>query len=54
MQCDFCEREAKYDGKTTFGPWALLCQNCFQNNGIGLGLGKGQTLKNSQQEGETQ
>lgn len=28
--CDFCAREAVYDGKTKFGPWAFLCEKCFQ------------------------
>lgn len=45
--CDFCQREgkmvpAKYDGKTTFGPWANMCQVHFYLYGIGLGMGKGQ------------
>ncbi len=47
--CDFCaarlvEREAKYDGKTDMGPWALMCENHFQVVGVGLGLGRGQKL----------
>lgn len=47
--CDFCRREdrttaANYDGRTTYGPWAYMCQECFEQFGIGLGLGKGQKL----------
>lgn len=45
--CDFCKAShatAAYDGKTTFGPWANMCEMHFQQYGIGLGLGKGQRL----------
>lgn len=42
--CDFCLRKAMYDGKTRFGPWAYMCQMCFQDNGVGLGTGQGQRL----------
>jgi hypothetical protein len=38
------DRPAKYDAKTTLGPWANLCETCFQRYGVGLGLGKGQEL----------
>ncbi len=34
--------EALYDGKTNMGPWACMCQACYNVHGIGLGLGKGQ------------
>ena len=30
------------DGKTTSGPWALMCPECFEHYGVGLGSGKGQ------------
>lgn len=45
--CDFCvttKAQAKYDGKTKFGPWGYMCQEHFYSIGIGLGLGKGQEL----------
>lgn len=42
--CSFCGGVAKYDGKTKLGPWANMCQSCFKEHGIGLGLGKGQEL----------
>jgi hypothetical protein len=42
--CDFCGEPAKVDGKTHSGPWANMCGDCFTIHGIGLGLGKGQTL----------
>lgn len=48
--CDFCkmdgvETPAKYDGKTKAGSWANMCQEHFEEFGIGLGLGKGQMLE---------
>lgn len=35
---------AGYDGKTKMGPWASMCEPCFEEVGVGLGLGKGQLL----------
>ena len=48
--CDFCYQERKrteavIDGKTKLGPWANMCEAHFKKYGVGLGLGKGQTLK---------
>ena len=37
-------KPAAYDGKTTFGPWAYMCEACFVKFGVGLGTGKGQRL----------
>ena len=51
--CDICrypvigqgvETVARYDGKTTMGPWANMCERHFRSVGVGLGLGKGQKL----------
>lgn len=49
--CDFCAEskvtptpKALYDGRTTFGQWANMCENHFRAYGVGLGLGKGQKL----------
>lgn len=47
MVCDFCKRSVDWfswfvDGKTTTGPWAVMCPDCFKLRGTGLGLGKGQ------------
>ena len=48
--CDVCasagirDQVAKYDGKTIMGPWANMCQACFADLGVGLGLGRGQEL----------
>ena len=49
--CDFCRMdsgsskvEAEYDGATTYGSWANMCEKHFSIYGTGLGLGKGQRL----------
>lgn len=47
--CDFCkvykfEHSAHYDGRTTMGPWAYMCELHYLMYGVGLGLGKGQRL----------
>ena len=49
--CDMCKEygegesiPAYADGKTMMGPWANMCQPCFDHYGIGLGLGMGQEL----------
>ena len=43
--CDFCEETAGYDARTKMGPWAYMCESCFNNNGTGqLGTGYGQRL----------
>lgn len=45
-KCDVCDKKIKsetfIDGKTTLGPWALMCEDCFDKVGIGLGTGFGQ------------
>lgn len=43
-KCDICGAEAAYDGKTTMGPWAYMCQEDFKWHGVGLGTGLGQRL----------
>ena len=43
-KCDFCDKPAYADGKTTMGPWAYMCKTHFDMYGVGLGLGKGQIL----------
>ncbi len=46
--CDFCkhmfgrQRLALYDGRTTEGVWAHMCQEHFDTYGVGLGTGRGQ------------
>jgi len=45
-KCNICNvNDAEYDGKTVRGPWAYMCEGCFDEYGIGLGTGKGQKLK---------
>ena len=37
--------DAQYDAKTSFGPWAYMCQECMDKFGPGrLGTGYGQKL----------
>lgn len=42
--CAFDQETAKYDGATTMGKWAYMCQRHFELVGVGLGTGKGQRL----------
>ena len=54
--CDYCGEqeitfhhrntkvEAKYDAMSHSGHWAYMCEQHFQQHGVGLGLGKGQEL----------
>jgi len=46
-KCDLCQNaDAQFDGKTTFGPWAYMCDECWTTNGVGkLGMGYGQKLE---------
>jgi len=32
--CDICGDKAVYDGKTTMGPWAYMCEDCFGRVGV--------------------
>lgn len=41
--CDICKTaQAEYDAKSVHGPWAFMCQACFDKYGMGLGLERGQ------------
>lgn len=45
VKCDGCGDILKgtfVDGRTIFGPWAIMCENCHTTHGVGLGIGKGQ------------
>jgi hypothetical protein len=48
--CDVCKfgggkrNVAAYDGATTQGPWAYMCEEHFASHGVGLGTGVGQRL----------
>ena len=33
-KCDFCDKLAVMDGKTTMGPWAFMCQAHFDKYGV--------------------
>ena len=47
-KCDICGTSIKgtvewfVDGRMKAGSWALMCPRCFENNGVGLGIGFGQ------------
>jgi hypothetical protein len=46
--CEICggtlagEQNAFVDGKTAFGPWAMMCLGCHRDHGGQLGAGHGQ------------
>ena len=43
--CDICKRPLRrlfVDGRTKMGPWAIMCSSCHREQGVGLGLSKGQ------------
>ncbi len=47
--CGLCEMKgrtepAEYDGRTAIGQWAFMCQQHYDQYGVGLGTGKGQKL----------
>lgn len=45
-KCDLCKGKftdgAFIDGRTVYGPWAIMCSTCHSHSGHGLGVGKGQ------------
>ena len=46
--CDICQSAIKdsfIDGRTVDGPWANMCPECHNNYGVGLGTGKGQEYR---------
>ena len=52
-KCDFCGEENLdefTDGKTRYGPWAVMCKDCAPSRGVGLGLGRGQFYKLQDEE----
>lgn len=40
--CDGTLHEKFIDGRTQWGPWALMCTTCHSSYGCGLGSGRGQ------------
>ena len=43
--CDLCGNTAHFNARTVTGPWAYLCDLCFGEYGVGLGVGMGQMLE---------
>jgi hypothetical protein len=44
-KCDLCKAPIDrffVDGRTKMGPWAIMCPGCHRDQGLGLGMGKGQ------------
>ena len=44
-ECDLCQTPITtifIDGKTTYGPWGIMCPHCYKTYGKGLGGGLGQ------------
>lgn len=44
-KCQICGThltEVFIDGKTRFGPWAIMCAACHRDQAYGLGTGLGQ------------
>lgn len=45
FHCDVCKEEVgsvMFDARTVNGQWAWMCIDCFCEQGVGLGIGKGQ------------
>jgi len=43
--CDICGKRLEknfVDGKTIWGPWAIMCLECHEKFGVGFGTGRGQ------------
>lgn len=52
--CDMCKSKFGkhfYDAATIYGPWANLCEPCFDTFGKGLGIGLGQKYVTKTREG---
>ena len=52
--CEICQKPfGKYfiDSATSMGPWGLLCSDCHDKYGKGLGQGKGQKYLTKTKEG---
>jgi len=44
-ECDLCHNtltNSFVDGRTTWGPWAIMCNRCHGQFGSGFGTGNGQ------------
>ena len=50
-ECNICHKPFgtfMYDAMTEYGPWAYMCETCFNIIGIGLGTGLGQQYKKNE------
>ena len=48
IRCDLCGERLKtkfVDGRTSMGPWAMMCIKCHGRQGGNLGCGLGQMYK---------
>lgn len=58
VYCDLCRQKgglltpATYDGKTRVGPWAFMCDNCFEKWGYKNGIGKATKLQKDENANE--
>ena len=52
--CEFCgewtANQPFVDGKTKAGPWAVMCERCFDDYGVGVGPGAGQRYASDTKE----
>lgn len=50
--CDFCKetKDEFIDGATKYGPWGIMCPNCFGIYGVGIGPGRGQRYSSTTKE----
>lgn len=49
IKCDVCasrniDKNAVVDGKTVMGAWSFMCKDHFRELGVGIGLGRGQVI----------
>ena len=45
VNCQLCNKpfqDTFVDGRTEYGMWALMCVDCHDKRGRGLGMGRGQ------------
>ena len=50
-KCQLCEDDYGdefVDGSIRRGPWAIMCVSCHMINGVGLGLGRGQKFRKTE------
>lgn len=54
-KCDICGKECEevlYDAAIRLGPWAIMCEDCFNKFGKGLGIGIGQEYVMNNETGD--